>query len=72
MSLPFRRRTLYLLWIALFVLHNDIWLWHDDGILLGLPVGLLYHVGFCLAAAVMMGLLVTYAQPQHLAEEDEE
>ena len=66
MSHPNRRRILYLFWILLFVLHNDIWLWHDSRIVLGLPVGLLYHVGFCVAAAVMMGLLVTCARPGHL------
>ena len=68
MSRPFRRRILYLVWIALFILHNDLWLWNDSSLLLGLPVGLLYHAGFCLAAAVLMGLLVTYAQPRHLIE----
>ncbi len=71
MSTVFHRGILYALWITLYLLHNDIWLWHDAGLALGLPVGLFYHVCFCLAAAVMLGLLVTYARPPHLTEADE-
>ena len=44
-------------WIALgvlFLLHNDLWLWNDGRIVLGLPVGLLYHVGYCLVAALLL------------------
>ena len=66
------RLLLYLLWVLLYLLHNDIWLWDNGAIVMGLPVGLLYHVGFCLAAAVMRGLLVTYARPAHLIAADDE
>lgn len=42
----------------LFLLHNDLWLWNDGRIVLGLPVGLLYHVGYCVVAAlVLWGIL---------------
>ena len=66
------RLLLYLLWVLLYLLHNDIWLWDNGAIVMGLPVGLLYHVGFCLAAAVMLGLLVTYARPAPLIAADDE
>jgi hypothetical protein len=50
----------------LYILHNDLWLWDDPRFVLGLPVGLLYHVGFCAAVTVEMWLLVRYAWPAHL------
>lgn len=43
--------------VTLLILHQDIWYWNDDSMVLGLPVGLTYHVGLCfLAAAVFFGL----------------
>ena len=65
------RRALYLALFVLYLLHNDIWLWRDPRLVLGLPVGLLYHIGFCVAAALLMALLVEYAWPRHLEAGDE-
>ena len=65
------RLLLYLLWVLLYLLHNDLWFWDDPQLLLGLPIGLLYHIGFCLAAALMMALLVNYAWPSELDGEEE-
>jgi hypothetical protein len=64
------RRTLYAALAVLFVLHNDLWLWHDSGSFLGLPVGLSYHVGFCLAVSAVMAVLVSFAWPSDLGGED--
>jgi len=50
----------------LFVLHDDAWLWNDPRIVFGLPVGMTYHVAYCLAASVFMALLVRHAWPGHL------
>jgi uncharacterized protein DUF3311 len=50
----------------LYILHNDFWLWDDPRIVLGLPVGLTYHVVYCFAATLVMLLLVRYAWPEHL------
>ncbi len=61
------RGLLYAALVLAFVLHNDLWLWDDPGRVLGLPVGMAYHVGFCIAVAAIMGL-VTRAWPA----EDEE
>ena len=33
------------------------------------PIGLAYHAAFSIAAAVLLGLLVTYAWPSHLEDE---
>ena len=48
---------------ALFALHNDVWLWERSERFLGLPVGLSYHVLYCMAVVGMMALLVRFAWP---------
>lgn len=63
------RKVLYLALVLLYLLHNDLWLWHDDRLVFGMPVGLFYHVMYCLAAAVLMALLVTYAWPKLMSAE---
>ena len=53
--------------VALYILHQDFWLWEDKTLVLGvLPIGLAYHAGFSLAAAALMALLVKYAWPAQL------
>ncbi len=42
--------------VALFVLHNDVWWWHDATPILGVPIGLAYHFGFCLVTALLMAV----------------
>jgi len=60
------RWILYAAIVVLYVLHNDIWFWNDPRLVLGLPVGLTYHVGYNLVAAVLLFLLVRFAWPSHL------
>ncbi len=58
-----------LAWVAIvvaYLLHNDLWLWDDPRLFLGVPVGLAYHVGYCLAAAALMALVVRFAWPDGL------
>ena len=69
---PMKTKLLYLTVFVLYLLHNDLWGWTDARGGLGVPVGLLYHVGYCLAAAVLMILLVTYAWPHHLEVHEED
>ncbi|MFQ5527177.1 MAG: hypothetical protein ACE5GX_13060 [Thermoanaerobaculia bacterium] len=45
--------------LALFALHQDFWLRDNSDLLFGLPVGLLYHVGYCLAVSLTFGLFVS-------------
>lgn len=60
----------YLAVPVLYLLHQDVWNWHDhDTRLLGMPVGLTYHVGSCLAASLVMLALVRFAWPSHLEVE---
>lgn len=65
------RKLLYLAVFVLYVMHNDLWLWHDPSIVMGLPIGLLYHVAYCAAAIVMMILLVNLAWPTQYDEDEE-
>jgi hypothetical protein len=63
-------RTLALLALvtAVYVLHQDFWNWKSiEPLLFGfLPVGLAYHVGYSIVAALMMAVLVRFAWPAHL------
>ena len=44
--------------LVLFLLHNDLWWWHDPTLVWGMPIGLTYHVLYCLVTAVVMALAV--------------
>ena len=66
------RGMVYVLLGILYLLHNDLWLWHDGRLVAGLPAGLVYHVAFCAAASVMLYLLVTRAWPAHLDRQEED
>jgi hypothetical protein len=55
--------AIYVALLALYVLHNDFWLWNDPRLLLGLPIGLVYHIGFCVVASAVLTLLVVLAWP---------
>lgn len=60
------KTALYLALALLYLLHNDFWNWGAAGLLFGLPIGLAYHIGFCLAAALLFHLLVKHAWPDRL------
>ena len=64
-----KRGLLYLALVALYLLHNDLWLWNDSRLVFGLPAGLAYHVGFCVVTSVVLALLVIHAWPDHLDRE---
>ena len=52
--------VLYSLLVLLFVLHNDFWLWDNAQIVLGIPIGLLYHIVYCFVATILMAIIVKY------------
>jgi len=62
------RRSLFAGLVLAFLLHNDLWLWNDGRLVWGLPTGLTYHVAYCAAVSVLMGLLVRLAWPFEGAE----
>ena len=53
----------------LFLLHNDLWYWNNGNLFAGVPIGLLYHVGYCLAAGLFFIWLVKRAWPKDLEVE---
>jgi len=57
--------------IALYLLHQDVWLWRSARpFVFGfLPVGLAYHALYCLLASLLMLLLVRLAWPARLERE---
>jgi Protein of unknown function (DUF3311) len=58
---------LVLLVLVVYALHQDFWNWTNSDLVFGvLPVGLAYHAGFSVLAAVMMAILVRYAWPEQL------
>lgn len=60
------RSLLYLALFVLYLLHNDLWLWDNPSLVLGIPVGLFYHIMFCVAASLLMAMVVSNAWPRHL------
>ena len=66
-----RHLLLTLATVTLYVLHQDIWFWRTARPLVFgfVPIGLAYHAAFSVAAACVLGLLVTYAWPSHLEDE---
>lgn len=65
------KMLLYAALAALILLHNDFWYWNDAQRVLGLPIGFTYHILYCAAGSVMMTLLVKYAWPASLEDEEE-
>lgn len=54
----------WVLVVLLIVLHHDFWLW-DDGTLIGglVPIGVVYHMGISVAAAIVWWLASIHAWP---------
>lgn len=64
-----KKILLFLLIVAVYVLHQDYWNWKDADLLFGfVPVGLAYHAGYSVLAAIMMAVLVKFAWPEHLEQ----
>ena len=71
MSAAAWRRISFLLLAAALVLRHDLWWWNDATPLFGLPIGLTYHILFCLAASGIMALLVRFAWPKTVTEQSD-
>ncbi len=59
--------------IALLALHQDSWLWKgewtDKHLVFGcLPIGLAYHAGFTVLAAITLWAFTRLIWPKHLEE----
>lgn len=69
MNKSVRSLLLYAALVVLYLLHNDLWLWDDASLVLGLPAGLAYHIGFAVATSIVLTLLVIHAWPEELDRE---
>lgn len=56
-----KRSLVLLVLLTLYLLHYDFWLWQRPQVVLGLPVGLLYHFLYCLAVSIVLALLIRFA-----------
>lgn len=59
-----------LLIIGVYLLHQDSWNWtKSQPLVFGfLPIGLAYHAGYSILAAITMAILVKVAWPKHLED----
>jgi hypothetical protein len=57
--------------VVLYALHQDVWFWRTARPLVFgfLPIGLAYHAVYCIAAALLMWALTTFAWPAHLEQD---
>ena len=71
MTLRMPTATAALIVAALYVLHQDIWLWRDARpFVLGvLPIGLFYHAAYTVATSLVLVALVRLLWPSHLDAE---
>ncbi len=54
--------------VLVYLLHQDYWFWKDRSLVLGMPVGLVYHAAYSILCAGMMALLVKFAWPTKLEQ----
>jgi hypothetical protein len=56
--------------IVVYLMHQDSWNWtKSEPLVFGfLPIGLAYHAGYSILAAVLMAVLVKFAWPKHLED----
>ncbi len=59
--------------LLLFLVHQDLWLWEDATLWLGpMPAGLAYHALYSLLVTLFWALVVRFAWPSGLDQDDEE
>lgn len=70
-----KNKWIWIIFVVLFFLHQDVWFWDDQSLVLGfMPIGLAYHAGFSIAAALLWSSAVKWAWPSDVeawAEGDE-
>ncbi len=69
-----KKPLLVLLVLAVYLLHQDFWNWKEtEPLVFGfLPIGLAYHAGYSVLAALLMGVLVRFAWPKELDDLERE
>ncbi|MFT7487226.1 MAG: hypothetical protein ACI9F9_003086 [Candidatus Paceibacteria bacterium] len=55
--------------LVLAIVHFDFWAWEDDSLVFGfMPIGLAYHAGLSILAAMGWALVVTFDWPEGIEE----
>jgi hypothetical protein len=67
-----KKLLLLLVILAVYAAHQDFWNWgKTDPLVFGfLPIGLAYHAAYSILAAALMTVLVAFAWPKHLEEQE--
>lgn len=63
------RRVALLILVAVVAAHNAWWIWHREGLVWGLPFGLLWEIGYCIVATLALALAVHFAWPKGIHDE---
>ena len=58
--------------LIMLLLFFNFWMWDNDTLVLGLPINLMYHIGLCFLATLVMWGIVRWAWPHRLDEEASE
>ena len=66
------KNILYLVILIVYILHNDLWFWNNPTIIMGIPVGLFYHLIYCFIASILLFLLIKFAWPKLVEEVDQD
>lgn len=71
---PAKAFLITVLILAVYLVHQDSWNWKQtEPLVFGfLPIGLAYHAGYSILAAIFMAVLVKIAWPKHLEENEPE
>jgi len=69
-----KKFLLFAMIAAVYLLHQDLWNWKKyEPLIFGfLPIGLAYHAGYSILAAITMAVLVRFAWPAHLDAEEKD
>ena len=61
------KEGVYIFFVLLFFIHQDFWFWDNGNLIMGfIPIGLIYHIGYSIIAAIAWFLAIKYAWPSHL------
>ena len=63
-------RAVWYLVFLLVIAHHDFWYWDKSDTVLGMPIGLAYHIALSIGVAVFWALVCVFAWPQELEETD--
>ena len=60
-------KAIWIIFVLLFILHQDFWLWDNKTLVFGfMPIGLAYHAGFSVAAALLWAAALKWAWPSDI------